>query len=74
MRQYAGLPCAWHGDLDAHGLCRHCSEPPVVLLHSPGDRLLERRVREWLIDCHKSLDRSVRFEGLVNQSAQVGAT
>lgn len=30
-------------------------------------------MREWLTECHRSLDRSVRFAGMVNQAAQVGA-
>ena len=38
---------------------------------SPADRHLERHTREWLTDCHCSLDRSVRFEGIFNQAAQV---
>jgi hypothetical protein len=46
---------------------------PALLADAvPADRHLERHVREWLTECHRSLDRSVRFEGMVNQAAQVG--
>lgn len=30
---------------------------------TPGDRGLDRRLREWLRDCHTRLDRIIRFEG-----------
>ncbi|KAG2443092.1 hypothetical protein HYH02_009506 [Chlamydomonas schloesseri] len=33
---------------------------------TPGDRGLERRLREWLRDCHTRLDRIIRFEGLAD--------
>ncbi|GBF97420.1 hypothetical protein Rsub_09586 [Raphidocelis subcapitata] len=39
----------------------------------PGDRHLERHLREWLTECHSTLDRSVRFEGMFNQAAQAQA-
>ncbi len=38
---------------------------------TPSDRNLERRFREWLTECHRTLDRSIRFERLAHQSAQV---
>ncbi|KAF8056436.1 SMCHD1 [Scenedesmus sp. PABB004] len=37
---------------------------------SPTDRHLERRFKDWLVNCHRTLDRSVRFEVLCSQSVQ----
>jgi structural maintenance of chromosomes flexible hinge domain-containing protein 1 len=47
----------------------------AALLESatPGDRALERRFKEWLVGCHRTLDRSVRFEGLCAPAAQAAA-
>lgn len=39
---------------------------------SPVNRQLEKQFKEWLVNCHKQLDRNVRFEVLCNQSLQVG--
>jgi hypothetical protein len=38
---------------------------------SPVDRALERHFREWLTACHRSYDRSVKFEVLCHPAAQV---
>ncbi|KAI8466921.1 MAG: hypothetical protein J3K34DRAFT_524164 [Monoraphidium minutum] len=47
--------------------------PQLLADAVPSDRHLERRAREWLVECHRSLDRSVRFEGMVNQATQAQA-
>jgi hypothetical protein len=39
---------------------------------APADRHLERRVREWLAECHANLDRIIRFESMCGAAAQVG--
>ena len=38
----------------------------------PTDRLLEKRLREWLTDCHGRLDRTVRFMGMADEHLRVG--
>ncbi len=38
---------------------------------TPGDRHLERRLREWLAECHSGLDRIIRFEKMPGTAAQV---
>jgi hypothetical protein len=40
---------------------------------TPADRHLERRVREWLAECHADLDRIIRFEKMCGAAAQVRA-
>jgi hypothetical protein len=40
---------------------------------SPVDRQLEKHFREWLTTCHRSYDRSVKFEVLCHPAAQVCA-
>jgi hypothetical protein len=40
---------------------------------SPTDRALEKRLKEWLVKCHKELDRTIKFEALCSQPVQVGA-
>lgn len=38
---------------------------------SPVDRQLEKRFKEWLVKCHKELDRTIKFEALCSQAVQV---
>jgi hypothetical protein len=38
---------------------------------SPADRQLEKRFKEWLVKCHKELDRTIKFEALCSQAIQV---
>lgn len=38
---------------------------------SPTDRQLEKHFKEWLAGCHRSYDRSVKFEVLCHSAAQV---
>ncbi|KAL3158051.1 hypothetical protein ABBQ32_011660 [Trebouxia sp. C0010 RCD-2024] len=36
----------------------------------PGDRLQEKKFREWLVKCHSQLDKSLRFENLADATIQ----
>ena len=38
---------------------------------SPTDRQLEKRFKEWLAKSHKELDRTIKFEAMGSQAAQV---
>lgn len=40
---------------------------------SPTDRQLEKHFKEWLVNSHRQYDRSVKFEVLCHQSAQVNS-
>ncbi len=37
--------------------------PALLAEATPADRQLDRRLREWLRECHTRLDRIVRFSG-----------
>jgi hypothetical protein len=47
--------------------------PQLLAQAQPLERNLERKLREWLAQCHRSLDRSVRYERLLGQAAQAAA-
>lgn len=38
---------------------------------SPADRHLEKKFKEWLVKCHKELDRTIKFEQLCSHAMQV---
>ena len=46
--------------------------PEVLATAMPGDRQLEAKFKQWLQKCHATLDKSVRFEALVDSRTQVG--
>ena len=43
---------------------------PYTELHIAGDRLQEKKFREWLAKCHSQLDKSLRFENLADSTVQ----
>lgn len=47
--------------------------PTLLAEATPTDRQLERRLREWLRECHTRLDRIVRFSGPADVELKVTA-
>ena len=45
----------------------------LVLLLPAGDRHQDRKFKEWLTQCHATLDKSVAFEVLADAAVQVCA-